>query len=268
MIRLLTALPIEAAALSGKPLPTGRSRLLAPGLTLHVTGIGADAATAATEALLTSEAERADAWLSVGLAGALDPLLRSGDVVVASAVLDARAADDVDAARDTETSGTGLVHRRIACAEPAAHWLAERLREQPSLTVLRGAVLATARVLASAADKQRHATAAVAVDMESGAIASAASAAGIAFLCVRVIVDEADMAIPSSALSAVHTDGSVNAPGLALGLLRAPGEVPALIRLGRASQHARRSLRLCRDAFLALASTPQALRGGDRDAAQ
>ncbi len=54
----------------------------------------------------------------------------------------------------------------------------------------------------------RAASGALAIDMESAAVAEAAAEAGVPFLVLRVIADPADRAIPPVALHGVAPDGS------------------------------------------------------------
>jgi len=75
----------------------------------------------------------------------------------------------------------------------------------------------------------RHAGAA-AVDMESAAIAQVAGQAGLPFIALRVIVDTAADELPMAVLAA-SAGGRLRMGRLIGGLLRAPGEVGALIRL-------------------------------------
>jgi len=146
--------------------------------------------------------------LSCGIAGALVPALRSGDVVV-----------DGDAA---------LV----------AHVL-ERLPEAIS-----GKIFGSDAIVATAAEKRGLAerTGAIAADMESHVARRVAERWQLPFATIRVIADCVDDDLPPAALVGMRPDG-----GLALGpVLRSlavrPGQLPALIRTGRQADQALRSL--------------------------
>jgi adenosylhomocysteine nucleosidase len=75
-------------------------------------------------------------------------------------------------------------------------------------------------------------TGAVAVDMESGAVARVAQEAGVPFMAVRAIADSADMAIPQGSLGALDEFGELSLLRLFKGLIRHPLELFDMIRLG------------------------------------
>jgi hypothetical protein len=75
--------------------------------------------------------------------------------------------------------------------------------------------------------------------MESRAVART----GLPFAILRVVVDPAERAIPSSVLAALTPNGRLNPLVLIGGLLRRPGEIGALRALARDNTAARASLR-------------------------
>ncbi|MGE5047663.1 MAG: hypothetical protein ACM3PC_03760 [Deltaproteobacteria bacterium] len=129
-------------------------------------GLGGDARAAL-------RAERPALVVSCGFAGALSPSLRAGDLVVATAVRGADGerlqAPDLPAARAFPQAVRG----EIACAE---------------------------RVLATPEEKRTLAAGgAVAVDLESAQVARAAVEAGVPWLALRAIVDDARTSLPAFA---------------------------------------------------------------------
>ena len=83
-----------------------------------------------------------------------------------------------------------------------------------------------------------RASGAVAVDMESFAIARIAHGAGIPFLGVRAIADPAARAVPEAALRALDAEGRIRPLGAVRGLLASPSEIWAFARValdGRAA---------------------------------
>jgi adenosylhomocysteine nucleosidase len=160
----------------------------------------------------------ATALVSFGIAGALAPDLRAGDLLVPSVILDADG------------------RRHAASAE-----LAARL----GLALGGGVLLGSDRLVATVADKARLAamTGAIAVDMESHRVARAAHAAGLPVLAIRAIADPAASAIPASARDSVTADGRVRVAATLLRLLIRPRELPALLGLGRHSARAHATLR-------------------------
>jgi adenosylhomocysteine nucleosidase len=88
----------------------------------------------------------------------------------------------------------------------------------------------------------RRETGAVAVDMESSAVAEVAAASHVPFMAIRVIVDTALDAIPAS-VTAAGESGQIQIGRLLLGLARSPGDVVPLVRLARRYRAAMGSLR-------------------------
>ncbi|MEA2754251.1 MAG: hypothetical protein QOJ54_540 [Aliidongia sp.] len=163
--------------------------------------------------------------LSFGLAGGLDPALPAGTLLLPDRL---RLPDGSDCAADAAWHArlTEIFHDR-----------------QPVVGQHLGADLA----IASCAEKATlfAGTSALAVDMESHILASAAAEAGLPFAMIRVICDAADETLPPAALKGVKPDGSTDILGVLGSLLRRPGQIAALRRLARAAGAAERVLALC-----------------------
>jgi len=168
-------------------------------------------------------ANGADILVSFGFAGGLAPEWSPGDVIVAGMI--------------TGPDGTDYWPDLMLSLLMSAALGRCGLNSRPAT------VLGVDRVIASVEDKRRLAEAhvAAAVDMESCAMAKAAS--GRPFVVVRVIVDPASRAIPSSVLASIDDDGRVRPLALIGGLLRHPSDVFSLAALAQDSRAARRSLR-------------------------
>lgn len=158
-----------------------------------------------------------DALVSFGLAGGLDPALPPGTLLVPQTLL-------LDG-HDPLTADAAL------CA-----WLGGATP---------GPVFCGAAIVADAAGKRAlHArTRAVAVDLESGAVARAAERHGIGFAVLRVVCDPAGRDLPPAALAALDGAGAIGAARVLGSLLRRPAQVPALLRLARDAAAAQRALR-------------------------
>jgi adenosylhomocysteine nucleosidase len=182
------------------------------GLPIAIGGGTPQGARAAAERLLR---EGARSLISFGLAGGLDPALVPGDIVAAEAVLSGGQVWVCDAA---------LLKRLSAKRVP--------------LLLAGDAIVATAR------EKARlHAqTGAAAVDLESGAVAELATAAGVPFAVLRAICDGAKRNLPRAAMEGLDATGRVAPLKLIVALLREPAGIVGLIALGRDAARARAAL--------------------------
>jgi len=146
--------------------------------------------------------------ISFGVAGGLAANLRTGDWVVASAVLDAHVPHATDAAWSSS----------LVATIPGATYA-------PILGV-------DAPVAEPAMKRELHkTTGACAVDMESHVMGRLAAAHGLAFAAARVIIDPAERAIPSAALLGMRPDGGANAWAVLRDVLARPSQLMALVRV-------------------------------------
>ncbi|CAG7856249.1 hypothetical protein MCAMS1_00660 [biofilm metagenome] len=84
---------------------------------------------------------------------------------------------------------------------------------------------------------------AIAVDMETAAIARVAKANRIPFLVIRAIADPQTLDLPQAVVNALDEDGQVILIKLLGYLLLHPGEIPSLIKLGCHFNTAKNSLK-------------------------
>ena len=181
-IGIIAALPREVEGLldrldimDGKTsggFQTSHGRLDEKEVVVLISGVGIKKARNAAATLI--HRHRPDLILSAGFAGGLDPALSLGDAVVPSVIIDQSGARR-DAPQD--------MHAKLVQAHPGA---------------VSGCILTTPRFIPDESEKEdlfrRHD--ALAVDMESMAVAGEASAHGIPHLALRVISDTADQTLP------------------------------------------------------------------------
>jgi adenosylhomocysteine nucleosidase len=230
---LVVAMASEAAALVGhrgwRPIGTqqwhcspldGRSDLIA-----IRSGIGWENAYAAALRLIQ---QGAGVLLSLGLSGGLSPDLRPGDLIVAQRFL--------------MSDGCML---EGSWESPAA--AVERMRGHlaaAGMPVKSGCVLNTRDAVLSVDRKAAllKRFGALAVDMESAAVARAAAEAGRVCLACRVVCDPVDRSVPSALPAALSSDGRLRPFKIITALLRRPSLVFDLSILGIQSGRAHSSL--------------------------
>jgi adenosylhomocysteine nucleosidase len=157
--------------------------------------------------------------LSAGFCGALQPVTKVGDIIVADEVVD--------------TTGKNW----------KATWPASSVSEPVKGQVLRGRILTTPELIVSRDDKRKlgEVHAAAGVDMESAAVAQACTEVSIPFGCVRAISDEADAALSPEVLGLLTEDG-VSFKRVALTILRRPSLLPELRSLACDTRYAAKQL--------------------------
>ena len=182
------------------------------GVPVAVGGGQAEGAAAASERLA---AEGVSALISFGLAGGLDPALSAGTVLVPTAVL-------LDGER---WEADGALMDRLGGATP-------------------GALYGGGEVVASAAAKAAlfARTGAVAVDLESAAVARAARRHGLPFAVLRAVCDGAGRDLPRAALMALDGAGRIGGLRVAGAAASRPWELAGLVRLAGDAARARRAL--------------------------
>ena len=154
--------------------------------------------------------------LSFGLAGGLAPDLAPGALLVPEFVL---AADG---------------SRWLTDPDLAAHF-GKRA----------GTVFSADKVLASRAEKQQawSRTGALAIDLESGAVARTSAAFRLPFAVLRAVCDPAQQDLPAAALVALSGAGRIRLFSVVRSLAASPGQLPDMLRLGRQAGAARHALR-------------------------
>lgn len=162
--------------------------------------------------------------ISIGLAGALSPHLKVGDIVIAEKI--------ITGAEDWECHAGW--RNRLVSRLPHAHqgnmFGSDVIIEKPET---KSGLYTT--------------TGALAVDMESQVAARFARARNLPLAGLRVISDDASHVLPPAALVAMKPDGGI-ALGRVLGsIFKKPTQIPALIRTARASNKAFAELLRCLD---------------------
>jgi len=186
-----------------------------PGMEILITGIGRVNAERKLHSALKTESYQL--VLSCGFAGGLNPYLATGTVVFST---------DEDAGLTDALVATGACPVRFHCSD---------------------------RVAATAEEKKIlwEATAADAVEMESGIIRAICRAHEIPSATIRVISDAAQENLPLDFNLFMTADQKIHYGRLILALLGSPRKIPSILRLQRQTQMAARNLGRVLDKIIA-----------------
>ena len=191
------------------------------------TGVGPERAAGAAEA-----APQARAMLVFGCAGGLVPELAAGSIVVADSVC------------DLATAKRFSLHTTLP---------SESVRGL-GVTAVTGCIATAAAALGSpAAKREAAATGAIAVDMESAAIARIAAARHVPLSVLRVVLDTVEDTLPPDTLID-GASGNVRL-GAAVAHFLPPGRWPSAIRMAARQRSADRALRAVSSAVLSRAAS-------------
>ncbi|WP_184257881.1 phosphorylase [Rhodopseudomonas rhenobacensis] len=165
--------------------------------------------------------------VSFGVAGGLDPKLRTGDIILATEVM-------------------AGARRWVVAPELSRELLAGADLERQR--IVRGGLVGVEKVVgARDAKAALHSeTGAAGVDMESHIAADYAAEAGLPFAALRVVSDPASRALPSLVATAIKPNGDIDLRKVLRGVARNPATIKALVSTGIDFNRALRSLRGCR----------------------
>ena len=174
-----------------------------------------------TVKVVEEAASAAECLVSFGIAGALKPGLRAGDIILSTEVVD----DD----------------RRWLSSDSLRSRLSGLVEE---IGAIEGPVLGAQMVVATKADKRRawRETGAIAVDLESVVVARAAAALGIPFVVLRAIADPAVRELPPAALVPLNGNGTPAIGQVLASVLMRPRQLPTLLTVAREARQALQAL--------------------------
>ena len=178
-------------------------------------GLGYARARRATTALIEAHTPK---WvLSCGFSGALIPEMKVGHIAVADSIVDQHGQEQRQSAPFPANPDQGLFVGRLLTADEMIRTVAEK---------------------ESLAEKHQ----AIAVDMESLAVAQVARDHKTPFMAVRAISDDMSADLPSEILSIIGSTGAVRV-GAALGsLVKRPGSFKDMMHLRENAHSASKSL--------------------------
>jgi hopanoid-associated phosphorylase len=219
---IVVALPEELGTLTSKRIDKGHCVFIANTVLVAYSGAGAKNAQAAAELLVAKGATQLISW---GSAAGLDTALRPGDLTLADSLIDS---NDFEMAVNADW-----------------HHYSKNLLSK-FVTVHTGRLAESQGIVSSSKEKQlfQTITGAMALDMESNAIAKIAQHHGLPFLAIRAIVDPVTMDLPRAIEYAANTEGDIVLSRLLMFLALHPVELPRLIRLGLQFGAAKKTLKI------------------------
>jgi adenosylhomocysteine nucleosidase len=205
---IVVALPEELHSLSKNKIKQGECLTLSNNILISLAGTGSKNAKHAAEQLLSSGAKKIISW---GCAGALAPHLKSGDLIIPKFI---------QTQQNTKLS-TDITLRKCIISTLANQQYFE------------GTLLESISIISSAQNKSAlfELSSAIAVDMESSAIAQVCQEKNIPFIAIRTIVDPANFTLPTAISHSIDPKGNVNLTKLIFYVFHHPSELPRLIQL-------------------------------------
>ncbi len=219
---IIAALPAEAKCLTYKKLDVCSPVEIYKDIYLCLSGVGYDAALNSSKQLLEIDV---DVLISWGLAGSIESSLKSGDLLLARSVI------------SNNNSWTIEENWLSKCQLHLAN---------SSINTASAHIASVNDICATVEDKNNLSlkSGAVAVDMESAAIAELANANNIDFLVVRAIADDAETCIPEVVLKHTNTLGQPILLPFLLSCLKKPGQIKELLKLAKCYRQAIKTLKL------------------------
>jgi len=218
---IIIALADEVSSLTSKKINKGDCIFINEHTLLCCSGAGPKNAATASQLLIDRGAERLISW---GCAAALAPQLKPGDLVLPEQLYS-------ESKQQLAIDSGWLIHikQSLSALKPNSGALAE-----------------SSVIVAESAEKKKiyQQSKAVALDMESIAVAKIAKQQNMPVMVIRCIADPVDMSLPKAVSYALNKQGDVVLSKLLWFLLTHPFELPGLIKLGLHFNAAKNKLKL------------------------
>ncbi len=234
---IVVALPEELCTLTAKKLVKGDICQLSDQVIVSYSGAGVVNARLAAELLINHGARSLISWgCTAGLVEKLVPgdLLLSQECIAADKSVIQNSSDWLYNVEAKLSPHVKIVHGRLA----ESLWLVATTLEKKAVNEV---------------------TNAIALDMESVAIAKVAKEYDLPFLIIRAIADPVGMNLPKAISVALNEQGVINLQKLLIYLFTHPAELPGLIKLGLHFNAAQKTLRLVAKQLDSLVIRPQTI---------
>lgn len=218
---IIIALPDEINSLTHLKINKGDCVFINENTLVSCSGAGPENAAKASQNLINLGAERLISW---GCAAALSADLKPGDLVLAEQL-------------HAENGNVFSIQ---------SSWLNYSKEQLLPLGIHSGLLAESSTIIAKSSEKQsiNTQTTAIALDMESIAIAKTAQQHNFDTLVIRCIADPVSMSLPRAVSNALNTEGDVVLSKLLWFLATHPSELPGLIKLGLHFNAAKNKLKL------------------------
>lgn len=218
---IIVALPEEISSLTHQKINKGDCVSIDDQTLIALSGTGSKNARKASQLLIAKRAKRLISW---GCAAALTTELKPGDFVLPKILL-------------TEKKES------LSIVSP---WLLHVQKHVTSLSPHTGILIESTHIVSESTSKKtiHQQSGAIALDMESIAIAKTALQYKLPVLVIRCIADPVSMNLPNSISYAQNEQGEIVLIKLLRHLLTHPAELPSLIRLGLHFRAAKNKLKL------------------------
>jgi len=220
-IGVVAALPAEAELLTRATDKMMRGSSTRGKIIIRKSGIGMQSARRQAEYL----AGISELLVSFGISGGLNPLLKTGDLILADLVM----AWDTDI---HELSATQVMPATFRTDERITNHIAEKFQEN-IIHFYRGPIFCSSTPISTATSKLsvHRLTGALAADMESRAICEVAAEAGIPFFCLRAVCDPANQTVADIFPAMVDKQGNPRIGHILAHLVRRPWFLRDMIRM-------------------------------------
>ena len=221
---IIVALPDEINSLTSKKISKGDCVFIKETTLVACSGAGPKNATKASQLLINKGAKRLISW---GCAAALKTNLHPGDLVIPQTLI-------------TEEQ------RQFSNLHLNTPWLENTLAHLSPLNPYTGSLAESSSIVAESAEKKliHKQTRAIALDMESIAVAKTAIQHKLPVLVIRCIADPVSMSLPKAVSFALNDQGDVVLIKLLWFLFTHPKELPGLIKLALHFNAAKNKLKL------------------------
>ena len=190
-----------------------------PAVEFRVLGVGPDRAGASLKTLLSERSSSLEGVLLIGVAGAVDPELETGDLLLSD--------------RYALQNGASLGAGKAITPDDQMFKYAEQAALDLSVPLFTGAALTVDHLVSEVAERVelRERYQASSVNMEDYRVAEAAQKTGVPFLSVRVVLDTANQQLPG------YLPGLAKSPYKVLtNVLMMPWRIPTMLRLKKQLQ--------------------------------